>query len=622
MDGTNAVPVQDSAFRALGVRPDAGRLPLFTIKRMLRASHHDETVPGPGLKQVIGMAVAMGVAGLAGAWWLSNAQQEGAGGSLWAWIGFGVLMLAASAWLGWAVNLYRRGWVLGRMQTHRLIDVLDVCYWQTDAQDRLVLWRPPHEAPEWQWEVAGLLGQRLWDAWVPQAPLSEAACAARMRNGATLVDVGVRRSPEDTHTWLLRGVPRYDLFGRFNGSEGIVRAQPGAATAPALPPAASAPVPAESVAQLLRRCELALEAVPGPALLLELPGPHRSAIVRALNQAAGDLLGACAGPTDPRELWRDRAGWPSEMLDAAWTDALDEMRLRLRAKDVQADMVLEVERHVAAWSLRLLALPAGAVDPSQFAPGTEWLVLNLEAGSQAAHDAAMEDHEAFMYAVSHDLRAPLRVVEGFSRILKEDYGRVLERLGNDHLDRVLGAAGRMNGMIDALLELAKLSTRPVAREQVNLGQMAGLVIEDLRRSSPQRPADVVVEDGLVAEGDPLLLRMVLENLLGNAWKYSAKRPRTRIEFSRQPQAGRPGLWAYCVRDNGVGFDMRYADRLFGMFQRLHSANDYQGSGVGLASVRRIVHRHGGRIWAESEVDVGTRIFFTLGESAPSPGLIE
>ncbi len=193
--------------------------------------------------------------------------------------------------------------------------------------------------------------------------------------------------------------------------------------------------------------------------------------------------------------------------------------------------------------------------------------------------------------------------------MREDYGHLLDRIGNDHLDRVLGAAARMNSMIDALLALSQLSTQPLARQPVNLTQMATWVVDDLRRAQPERPVRVSIQDGLMAHGDPTLMRMALENLLGNAWKYSGKVASPEIAFERVVHQGRE---VFVVRDNGAGFDMRFADRLFGVFQRLHGANDFPGSGVGLASVRRIVRRHGGEIWAESEVGQGARFYFTLG----------
>ncbi|MEO6663777.1 MAG: ATP-binding protein [Rubrivivax sp.] len=238
-----------------------------------------------------------------------------------------------------------------------------------------------------------------------------------------------------------------------------------------------------------------------------------------------------------------------------------------------------------------------------------------DAAERARELERQQESENFSFTVSHDLRAPIRVVEGFTRIVKEDYGRLLDRVGNDHLDRVLGAATRMNLMIDALLTLARLSQQPLARQPVDLSQLAAYVVEDLQRSAPERDAEVQIDAGLQAHGDPTLLRLVLENLLGNAWKYTQRRPRAVISLQRVAlaQADRRGdqEFAYVVRDNGAGFDMRSSERLFGLFQRLHSASDFQGHGVGLASVQRIVRRHGGEVWAEAEAGRGAAFFFTL-----------
>ncbi|MEP6874321.1 MAG: ATP-binding protein [Burkholderiales bacterium] len=230
----------------------------------------------------------------------------------------------------------------------------------------------------------------------------------------------------------------------------------------------------------------------------------------------------------------------------------------------------------------------------------------------AAHAAnAVADHDSFSYTVSHDLRAPIRVVEGFTKIVKEDYGRLLDRVGNDHLDRVLGAASRMNNMIDALLALSKLSSQPLARQPVNLTQLAGFVADDLRRQWPDRDVRIEIEPGLQVQGDPTLLRVAIENLLGNAWKYTGKTASAAVSFARHARDAD----TFSVTDNGAGFDMRFADRLFGVFQRLHSANDFPGTGIGLASVRRIVRRHGGEIWGEAEVNRGARFHFTLPQGA-------
>lgn len=233
--------------------------------------------------------------------------------------------------------------------------------------------------------------------------------------------------------------------------------------------------------------------------------------------------------------------------------------------------------------------------------------------SRAAEEAntaadASAEAAAFSYTVSHDLRAPLRVVEGFARILKEDYGRQLDRIGNDHLDRVLAAGARMNTMIDAMLSLARLSSQPLARQPVDLSQLAHFVVEELRRSQPQRVVETTIEPGLSVVGDPTLLRLVLENLLSNAWKYTARCECARIWLASRPHDGRR---VFEVGDNGAGFDMRSADRLFGLFQRLHSQSEFPGTGVGLASVQRIVRRHGGAIWAESAPGQGARFSFTI-----------
>jgi light-regulated signal transduction histidine kinase (bacteriophytochrome) len=245
----------------------------------------------------------------------------------------------------------------------------------------------------------------------------------------------------------------------------------------------------------------------------------------------------------------------------------------------------------------------------RFATGSGAGLLLLKA-PKAAVDEGASENASFSFTVSHDLRAPIRVVEGFTRILKEDYGRQLDRVGNDHLDRVLGAAARMNHMIDALLTLARLSQQPLAHQPVNLSQLAGFIVDDLRRAAPERAAEVEIEPGLETRGDPTLLRLVLENLLANAWKYTARCKKAHIVFGCTQHEGRR---AYVVRDNGAGFDMRSADRLFGLFQRLHSANDFPGTGVGLASVKRIIQRHGGEVWADAEPGRGAAFHFTLRE---------
>ena len=219
------------------------------------------------------------------------------------------------------------------------------------------------------------------------------------------------------------------------------------------------------------------------------------------------------------------------------------------------------------------------------------------------------EQDMLRYALSHDLRAPLRVIDGFTRIVKEDYGRHLDRLGHDHLERVLAASARMNGMIDAVLAQAQIAGSALVREDIDLSALAHEVgTELLAVQGPTNPVRLHIAEGLVAQADPLLLRRVLENLLGNALKYSAKVAEPRVELGCMPATNPP---VYFVRDNGAGFDMQHADKLFGMFQRLHSAKDFPGTGVGLAGVSNIVRRHGGRVWAEAQAGEGACFYFTL-----------
>lgn len=224
-------------------------------------------------------------------------------------------------------------------------------------------------------------------------------------------------------------------------------------------------------------------------------------------------------------------------------------------------------------------------------------------------EATNHELETFSYSVSHDLRAPLRSIDGFSQALLEDYAERLDREGVDYLQRIRGATKRMAELIDALLALSRVTRAELQRDAVDLSSTARAVAAELQEQAPERQVDWIIADGLVANGDARLLRVVLENLLGNAWKFTAKTPAPRIEFGRLSLAD--GSSAFFVSDNGAGFDMTYADKLFGAFQRLHRVGEFQGTGIGLATVQRIIHRHGGRVWAQGSVDEGATFYFTL-----------
>jgi signal transduction histidine kinase len=228
--------------------------------------------------------------------------------------------------------------------------------------------------------------------------------------------------------------------------------------------------------------------------------------------------------------------------------------------------------------------------------------------AKMAAEAASKELETFSYSVAHDLRAPLRSIDGFSHALLEDYADKLDGDGKRYLNYVRDGAIRMGLLIDDLLHLARVARTELRRERVDLSGVAHEVLTRLRESQPSRSVDTVVEDGLVASGDRRLLEVVLVNLLGNAWKFTGKCASARIEFGAQ--GGRNPV-VYFVRDNGAGFDPAYAAKLFGVFQRLHDEGEFEGTGIGLVTVQRIIQRHGGRVWAEGEVDRGATFWFTL-----------
>jgi len=222
--------------------------------------------------------------------------------------------------------------------------------------------------------------------------------------------------------------------------------------------------------------------------------------------------------------------------------------------------------------------------------------------------AANKELEAFSYSVSHDLRAPLRSIDGFSQAVIEDYGDKLGPDGQADLQRVRAATQRMAQLIDDMLDLSRVTRAKLVREEVDLSALVRSVGAEIQKAEPQRNVNFAVTEGLAVEADPRLLRVVLENLLRNAWKFTGKHSTAKIEFGVLRDNGKP---TYFVRDDGAGFDMAYANKLFGAFQRLHAMSDFTGTGVGLATVQRIINRHGGRVWAEGAVEKGATFYFTL-----------
>jgi signal transduction histidine kinase len=268
------------------------------------------------------------------------------------------------------------------------------------------------------------------------------------------------------------------------------------------------------------------------------------------------------------------------------------------------------------WTLpRLLTLLAVVV--AVFALSVIWGIKMSQMNRQLRQtrdelQTANQELETFSYSVSHDLRAPLRSIDGFSQTLLDDYAPKLDEAGRHYLQRVRLATQRMTQLIDDMLSLSRVTRGELQLGQVNLSNLAQQIAGELARREPERKVRWVIAPEAVVPGDARYLRVALENLLGNAWKFTSKCPEAQIEFGVTQQAGRP---AYFVRDNGAGFDMKYAGKLFGAFERLHSPEEFPGTGVGLATVQRIIHRHGGRVWAEGEVNRGATFYFSLGQPA-------
>ena len=228
--------------------------------------------------------------------------------------------------------------------------------------------------------------------------------------------------------------------------------------------------------------------------------------------------------------------------------------------------------------------------------------------SSAQLAATNKELETFSYSVSHDLRSPLRSIDGFSQALFEDYQEILDDTGIDYLKRLRNASQKMGELIDGILKLSRLTRNEMHKEEIDLSALVEDISSRLQEGEPRRHAQFVIKKGLITRGDPQMLRALMENLVGNAWKFTKNREEARIEFGTKKNGAKT---TYYINDNGVGFDMTYADKLFGAFQRLHDISEFPGTGIGLATVQRIINRHGGNIWAEGAVNKGATFYFTL-----------
>ena len=288
-------------------------------------------------------------------------------------------------------------------------------------------------------------------------------------------------------------------------------------------------------------------------------------------------------------------------LSDAFNEMLDEMaKARASLQSSNAALKSEVEERRAAE----IALKESEDNVLRLNAELEQRVLNRTAQLEVAN----KELESFSYSVSHDLRAPLRAIDGFSQALVEDYRDQLDETAKDYLNRVRAAAQKMGNLIDDLLKLSRVSRSDITLLSVDLSAMIKTIFEDLQSSDPARAVQVTITSGLHADCDPHLIKIALTNLASNAWKYTSKTERAEIEFGMRLSGNEA---AFFIQDNGVGFDMAYAGKLFGAFQRLHSAGEFSGTGIGLATVKRVITRHGGRIWAEAAPGQGATFYFTL-----------
>lgn len=293
----------------------------------------------------------------------------------------------------------------------------------------------------------------------------------------------------------------------------------------------------------------------------------------------------------------------------------DQLKVLLKQKDENRRQVTSTITSITVGSLlaTLLLLTClnlyvrNSLQRSEVEDEVRHLNSTLE-GKLHEIEVVNKELESFSYSVSHDLRAPLRAMAGFSNILIEDYEDKLDDAGRAYLRRIIAASDRMSRLIDGILDLSRISRRQVLREDVRLSELAEQIIAEMRATEPARDVEVLIEPNLVARGDNDLVGSILQNLLANAWKFTSKKPSAHITFGAIEKKGKQ---VFFVRDDGAGFDMAYIEKLFGTFQRLHTEEDFKGTGVGLATVRRIAHLHGGEVWAEGAVGQGATFYFTL-----------
>lgn len=489
-----------------------------------------------------------------------------------------------------------------------LVELSSDWFWEQDAQYRFVAFSPSEDRKAIGTDDRQVLGKRRWEmAHVIQDSADWAAHRADLDARRPFRDfVYAVRDPRGQAHWVsASGVPLHDDAGTFSGYYGT----------------------AQDITEL-RRAERDLA-----SRSAELESILHNALVGIVFVAQGKVLRANRKAaelfaTTPENL----AGRPAELFFGQPALAA------LATSPAPADAPAPLTHRSQAKLTRLTGdtfwadLSASLLHPEEPNAGSIWVIEDITARQQAEEavrraQSVLEQRvaertqqlreinqelESFSYSVSHDLRAPLRAINGFSEILAARYTETLDATGQDYLKRVRAAAQRMDQQIEGLLQLSRVSQTPLDRQEVDLTQMAQEILVELIRSEPQRSVETSIRPGLRASGDRALLQLVLQNLLGNAWKYTQRNTSAAISFGSE--IGTDGETIFSVTDNGAGFDMAHADRLFGAFQRLHRPDEFPGHGIGLATTKRIITRHGGSIWAQSSVGQGACFRFTLGVS--------
>ncbi len=329
---------------------------------------------------------------------------------------------------------------------------------------------------------------------------------------------------------------------------------------------------------------------------------------KALNYSHEELLGMTVAEIDP--------DFPLELWPQHWADLKKQNSIVFESHHKTREgriYPVEISANYFKYNGQGYNLALVRDITERKKAGEEIIKLNQELEQRvilrtAQLEVANKELETFAYSVSHDLRAPLRGIDGFSQVLLEEYQDKIDEQGKDYLRRVRSASQRMGQLIDDILNLSRVNRSEINIQQVNLSEMFQEIADGFLRMEPERQVQFVVQKGIKARGDSHLLRIVLENLIGNAWKFTSNHPTALIEFGVQNNNETP---VYFVRDDGAGFNMKYAQKLFGAFQRLHKVTEFPGTGIGLATVQRVIHRHGGEVWAEAEIEKGATIYFTI-----------